>query len=147
MNKQPVIGALVKHPLALGFLPRNLQHLSPQILALSPHNIPQPLNFLRRRFPLDQRRLPSLGRAQSLLHRHLLLPPTTSSSTPTLLFPQIHRIATIGGGTAATAAVNRDVSMDVLNRLLRLDAREEEIPDGDHVAAANLAERVDGGQL
>lgn len=41
--------------------------------------------------------------------------------------------------------MNEDVAADAVDGLLRFDAVEEEVPDGDHVAAANAANRVDGG--
>ncbi|KAE8039451.1 hypothetical protein FH972_011861 [Carpinus fangiana] len=43
--------------------------------------------------------------------------------------------------------MDRDVPPNVLHRLLRLHPRDQEIPDRDHVPAANLAEGVRRGQL
>ncbi|WVZ07471.1 hypothetical protein V8G54_020817 [Vigna mungo] len=125
----PVIGSFIEHSLSLSLLSGNLEHLRSQILPPPPHNVPQPLHLLRCQIPLLQCRLPRRRSLGTLAgdERPLLLP---RALPPDLLF----RLA------AAIPAVHGDVPANVPHRLLRLGARDEEVPDRNHIPAANPAD-------
>lgn len=120
----PGIGALPEDALPLGLLARDLRDAGAQLLPLPPHDPPEPLGLLRGEVPLPRLGLP--GRR--------VAPGPGPRPGPALPRPP------------RSDAVDEDVLAGGGDGALGADAAEEEGPDGEHVAPADLAELVRRGR-